>query len=136
MTTQAQPMRCFRCGRAPDEIDEYVDAAPMYGTTPEAYVREHEGTYNKESHLFACTECYSALGSPSAARGWIAPDRGDLSTCPRCSCVTFSQYFQDVDVGVGIDRCYLNGGHCISCGVLVRDSHTNRWSTQDMESDL
>jgi hypothetical protein len=35
--------------------------------TPLEYVIQHEGTYNPEKRLFACTECYVLLGCPSGA---------------------------------------------------------------------
>lgn len=47
---------CVDCGKAPDEITEYVEAAKEAGITPDRYVREEEGTYNPENGLFLCTD--------------------------------------------------------------------------------
>jgi hypothetical protein len=57
-------VRCALCGKAPDEIDEYVVAAAVERMTPEEYVREEEGTLNPETGRFWCTECYITLGMP------------------------------------------------------------------------
>jgi hypothetical protein len=65
---------CYRCGKTPDQIEEYVDAAEAEGTTPYLYVLKEEGTLNKSNGHFACTECYIAVGMPSASgAGWKAP---------------------------------------------------------------
>ena len=74
MNTTGRPI-CIGCGKRPDEIEEYVEAAADYGRkiTPDAYVRREEGTYNPENGHFACTTCYCAMGMPSLPRGWIAP---------------------------------------------------------------
>lgn len=48
--------RCVDCGKAPDEITEYVEAAKEAGITSDRYVREEEGTYNPENGLFLCTD--------------------------------------------------------------------------------
>lgn len=121
-------IRCFLCGGTPDQLDEYVEGAQAYGISPDEYVRSQEGTYNRKSGLFACTACYVAMGSPERSRGWKAPDQSDLGSCPRCEKKTFTRYHEDVDVGVGIQRCDLNGGYCYSCGVLACDPRTDRWT--------
>ena len=72
-TSKGTP-RCFRCGKMPHELDEYVDAAhDEDDLTPEQFVKEEEGTYNPELNTFACTLCYVAIGAPSAPHGWKAP---------------------------------------------------------------
>lgn len=65
---------CIRCGKRPDELSEYVDAAADLGVTPDAYVRSEEGTYNSERDLFVCTDCYIAMGMPTRLDGWRAGD--------------------------------------------------------------
>lgn len=57
--------RCVRCGKAPADIAEYCDEELTDGESPNDYVWENEGTLNRLSGLFACTECYIALGQPS-----------------------------------------------------------------------
>lgn len=67
-------LRCFRCKRVPSEIPEYVEAASAEDTTPEQYVRAEEGTLNRATGHFCCTECYIAIGMPTApGAGWKAP---------------------------------------------------------------
>lgn len=63
---------CFRCGKAPKDLDEYVDN-PDQDPDPVRYVIENEGTYNPKTHRFACTLCYVVIGMPSAPHGWKAP---------------------------------------------------------------
>ena len=66
-------LACFRCGRRPIEIDEYVYHAQIEEMTPEQFVRELEGTYNRANEHFACTDCYMEIGMPTSERGWVAP---------------------------------------------------------------
>lgn len=67
--------RCMRCGRTPVEIQEYVDMAIDLGCSPTDAVRQEEGTYDKRSNAFACTECYIAIGMPSSGAGWrVTPE--------------------------------------------------------------
>ena len=35
--------------------------------TPDRYVRIEEGTYNPETDTYACTDCYIAMGMPTAS---------------------------------------------------------------------
>jgi hypothetical protein len=65
--------KCIGCGKAPNEIEEYIEAAAEEDMTPEQYVRTEEGTFNRENAHFACTRCYIAMGCPSSPRGWKAP---------------------------------------------------------------
>jgi hypothetical protein len=64
---------CIGCGKKPDEIAEYVDAAEANDMSPEQFVEEEEGTYNPTNGHFACTVCYVAMGMPSSPHGWRAP---------------------------------------------------------------
>lgn len=57
-------MRCKVCGKYPHEIDEYVCYAKQTNMTPEEFVQQEEGTYNPETELFYCTECYVKIGMP------------------------------------------------------------------------
>jgi hypothetical protein len=66
-------MICIGCGKTPDQIEEYIDAASALDMTPAEYVRSEEGTFNPDNGHFACTGCYIAMGMPSSPRGWIAP---------------------------------------------------------------
>ena len=80
-TTLPEP-RCAVCGKRPEEIDEYIEAAatenadredefagdhdvPAHPITPTDYVRREEGTYNPESFQFFCTSCYIRIGMPN-----------------------------------------------------------------------
>jgi hypothetical protein len=41
--------------------------------TPDDFVREEEGTFNRSNGHFLCTDCYIAAGMPSSPEGWVAP---------------------------------------------------------------
>ena len=60
----SEDIRCKRCNRKPDEIQEYIDEAYVNNTTPMQYVHSEEGTYNFRTGKFYCTNCYIALGMP------------------------------------------------------------------------
>jgi hypothetical protein len=90
---------CVGCGKKPEEIPEYVDAAqeanvhndepacnyclaiigqPHLSTctlyvSPERYVWQEEGTLNMQNGHFLCTNCYIDAGMPSSPTGWTAP---------------------------------------------------------------
>lgn len=57
-------MKCKVCGKQPHEIEEYVYYAKENEMTPEEFVWQQEGTYNPETQLFYCTECYFRVGMP------------------------------------------------------------------------
>ena len=58
----------------PDQIEEYIVAADA-DETPDGYVREEEGTYNRRNGHFLCTDCYIKAGMPSKPwpDRWVAP---------------------------------------------------------------
>ena len=66
-------IHCIKCGKAPHELDEYVEAAADEGIDPESYVIQEEGTYNPDNGHFVCTPCYLDMGAPSSRKGWRAP---------------------------------------------------------------
>jgi hypothetical protein len=66
-------IRCAYCGKRPDEIDEYIEAAKYFDVSPDRYVRWEEGTFNPDTEHFACTRCYIAIGAPASRHGWKAP---------------------------------------------------------------
>lgn len=58
-------MTCIGCGKHPDEIDEYIDAAAEEDMSPVEYVLQEEGTYDMfEKERFYCTDCYIKAGMP------------------------------------------------------------------------
>ncbi len=57
-------MKCKVCRKAPEDIEEYVEAAIENECTPEEYVRQEEGTYNPHTKEFYCTDCYINIGMP------------------------------------------------------------------------
>ena len=67
-----EPM-CADCGRHPDDIFEYARESTGEDLDPVDYVRQEEGTYNRDNGHFLCTMCYINAGQPSAAGGWVAP---------------------------------------------------------------
>ena len=74
-------LTCFRCGKTPEELEEYQPGNEDSGASweegdfesPSDYVRQEEGTYNPETKRFCCTTCYIAIGMPSTPQGWKAP---------------------------------------------------------------
>lgn len=66
---------CTGCNKTPREIEEYREAAMINGTTPDDYVRENDGTYNKTNGHFLCTNCYIEAGQPCLPypSTWTAP---------------------------------------------------------------
>ncbi len=64
---------CIGCNKHASELEEYIEMAKLEDTTPDAYVRAEEGTYNHENGHFLCTPCYVKAGMPSSPRGWVAP---------------------------------------------------------------
>lgn len=67
------PLICVGCGKAPDQLNEYVEAAQELHISPEQYVINEEGTLNIENGHFVCTPCYVHMGCPSSPTGWKAP---------------------------------------------------------------
>lgn len=57
-------IHCKCCGKPPEEINEYITSAQEEGITPSIYVQRNEGTYNPQTKLFYCTECYIKIGMP------------------------------------------------------------------------
>jgi hypothetical protein len=74
-TPRAMPTPvCFRCGKTPDELPEYFPASTGADfLDPIQFVIEEEGTYNPANGHFCCTDCYLAIGMPTANGGWKAP---------------------------------------------------------------
>lgn len=66
--------KCVRCGKTPAELPEYSKEMTESSLSPEDFVWAEEGTLNEDNGHFACTECYIAMGQPSAPfPGWKAP---------------------------------------------------------------
>lgn len=57
-------LTCANCGKHPEDIPEYQMMAKGEDLTPTEFVRQEEGTLNKATGLFWCTECYIKLGQP------------------------------------------------------------------------
>ncbi len=68
-------MICIGCNKKPEEIEEYVEAAAEEEMTPDDYVAQEEGTYNRHNGHFLCTHCYIKAGQPSRPfpDKWVAP---------------------------------------------------------------
>lgn len=62
---------CIGCNKHPDELWEYSQEATESDLNPVAYVRQEEGTYNRENGHFLCTQCYVQAGMPTAMGGWV-----------------------------------------------------------------
>jgi len=63
---------CIGCNKTPEEIEEYILIAEEEKMTPTEFVRQEEGTYNRENGHFVCTKCYLEMGMPSSPKGWVA----------------------------------------------------------------
>lgn len=70
--SDAEPI-CMGCFLRPSQIAEYREAASEMEQTADAYVRRHEGTFNRDNGHFLCTPCYIEAGMPSTPRGWVCP---------------------------------------------------------------
>ncbi len=57
-------VHCANCHRTPDEIEEYSREATGEDMDPVDYVRRNEGTFNRATGGFYCTECYIKIGMP------------------------------------------------------------------------
>jgi hypothetical protein len=71
-------MKCCRCQRVPQDIPDVRSAAKAtgFGSNVERFIRAEEGTYNPRTGLFACDECYIAMGQPTGGpRGRWTPER-------------------------------------------------------------
>lgn len=57
--------KCKVCGREASEINEYQEfiRTGQYETIEEV-IKNEEGTYNPETDLFYCTNCYIKIGMP------------------------------------------------------------------------
>ena len=64
LQVEFMPVRCCYCGESPNKIIEYVESAKDSKCTPVEYVANCDGTYNKDTGEFACTDCYIAYGMP------------------------------------------------------------------------
>ena len=72
--TEELDITCQGCGRKPEEINEYsADMTGECGMTPTEYVQAEEGTYNRHTGHFTCTDCYIKMGMPTSPTGWITP---------------------------------------------------------------
>lgn len=58
-------VNCKGCNKTPDELEEYVRLADVCGfRSPTQAVQVGEGTYNRMTGKFYCTECYIEAGMP------------------------------------------------------------------------
>lgn len=66
---------CTGCGKHPEQLEEYIEAAEDYKMDVDEYVKKEEGTYNKVNGHFLCTPCYIDAGMPSlpSPKHWVAP---------------------------------------------------------------
>lgn len=66
-------MKCVKCGKTPNELSEYRDFWKEYGASSAEDMARDDGTYNRETGNFVCTDCYIEIGMPSSPSGWKAP---------------------------------------------------------------
>lgn len=67
MTTQTTVSpTCIGCKKKAEEIKSVRFFANEYGMTPDEFIREHEGTYNRfKENKFYCETCYIKAGMPT-----------------------------------------------------------------------
>lgn len=73
-----KPLRCTGCNVLAEDLLCYRfanmdDAGHKIYETESEYVRQEEGTYNRENEHFLCDECYIKAGQPSSPSGWKCP---------------------------------------------------------------
>lgn len=75
---QPEDLRCSYCGKTPDELPEYSeiikDQKDYYGS-PADFVMKEEGTLDRSTGAFCCTDCYVKIGCPTEPVGWKTPNR-------------------------------------------------------------
>jgi hypothetical protein len=66
---------CIGCQLSPDQISSCKTFAAEFNVTPIEYVREHEGTLNRDNGHFLCDACYVDAGMPALGwpSRWVAP---------------------------------------------------------------
>ncbi|MCO7125084.1 hypothetical protein NIE88_04760 [Sporolactobacillus shoreicorticis] len=67
MNNENYVTRCAGCGKRPVQMSEYVDrtlAEPDRYKSPRDVVELDEGTYDPNTKLFLCTDCYIKAGTP------------------------------------------------------------------------
>ena len=57
-------IQCKVCRKQPHELEEYIEMGQAEGMSPEEFVSKEEGTYNRETGMFYCTDCYTKIGMP------------------------------------------------------------------------
>ena len=60
----AHNIHCVGCKKKPEELREYIEMEKEDGLTPSENVIANEGTYNRSTGHFYCTDCYIRLGMP------------------------------------------------------------------------
>lgn len=57
---------CKGCGKTPSDLLEYRILSEENGySSPEEACEKEEGTYNPDTGLFYCTDCYTKAGCPT-----------------------------------------------------------------------
>lgn len=58
-------IECPYCGKHPNDLEEYVEAAKEENVSVVEYVKYNENTYCQFTGCFVCTSCYVNIGMPS-----------------------------------------------------------------------
>lgn len=67
MSNENYVLRCAGCGKRPSQLSEYVDRAKAEFkgfVSAQKIVELDEGTYDPNTKLFLCTDCYIKAGTP------------------------------------------------------------------------
>lgn len=76
MLIERPKLVCAVCNKTPGELIEYILFAEENEMTPDEYVWQEEGTLNRNTGYFVCTDDYFTIGMPIAPGGWTVPDEG------------------------------------------------------------
>lgn len=76
MLIERPRLSCAVCGKEPSEIGEYRIFAELEEMTPDEYVWAEEGTLNRDTGQFVCSDDYIKIGMPTSPGGWRVPDGG------------------------------------------------------------
>jgi hypothetical protein len=57
-------LECKVCHKKPEELEEYIEYGKDAGLSPFEYCWQEEGTLNRHTGLFYCTDCYIKIGMP------------------------------------------------------------------------
>ena len=58
-------MKCPFCNRQPNQIPEYQEHSKQFEMSAEQYVMMEDATFDENTDMFCCRDCYFGMGCPS-----------------------------------------------------------------------